>query len=853
MLVERERDLERLNELLDGAASSGRRVVLVPGEAGLGKTSLVSVFLDDIADRAHVLSGDCDDLLIPQPLGPVWDMAREEPTLLGPLERKDARAVMEALFALASRSLRPTVVVVEDLQWADDGTLDLVRFLGRRASSLHGLLLLTFRDNEVHDEHPLRAVIGGLPPSSLERISLKPLSRDGVAAMIGTGELDPDRVVDLTGGNPLFVHEIVMSGTEHIPASISASILARVATLTPRARRLLDVVSVMLGDVDIELVELLIGGSRVEQSECERRGLLRFADGAVRYSHEVVRRVVESALSSADRRHLNQQVLAALPVTADPSTVVHHARKAGDIDTILQAAPLAARVAMDLGSHREALAHLSVLEPHLARFDPIEQAGTLVDVARVEFYMEQRAALDHLERGIELLRVAGAELELANALTLGIRVMEHSGLPDHATACAEEAISILEAHPPSSDLAFALNQQGWLHLMLGSWERALELTDRALAVAELVGDQRTIVDSAITRAIHLLTKGDRAGFRLLEECRSRAEEHGLHFEEARALLNLGLNSWPLRPMDQAIEALLRARATAERYDILSYVNGATGALAYAWLESGDWIAAESAALEALESHTAQPFALYALACLYARSDRPRAAAMVERLWTEAHCSAEPQHLDRAAAAAAEYMWLTGDVDAGRLESIKSLHRVALASGFEPTRSQLTFWLWKLGLLDEIPGDLWRPFLAVMRGEPEEGAEKFQLAGRPYDRALALMHGDDQAQLEALGVFQALGARLTARRLRRALHERGVRVPRRRTATTRSHPAGLTSRQAEVLDLVAQGLTSHQIGDHLFISSRTVDNHIAAIVLKLDARDRQDAVAIARRVGAMADE
>ena len=210
MILERDAELAELAGLVDETESSGGRVVLVRGEAGIGKSTLVSQFLNDCRGRANTLLGACDDLITPQPLGSIWDIARLDSSLAQPLANGDRRAVMETLLDLLSRK-RPTVLVLEDTQWADEATLDVIKFLGRRIGRANGLLVLTYRDGEVDMEHPLRHVIGELPPQNLVRMSLNQLSAAAVTAMIESQSLDINVVLALTGGNPLFVTEVVAS------------------------------------------------------------------------------------------------------------------------------------------------------------------------------------------------------------------------------------------------------------------------------------------------------------------------------------------------------------------------------------------------------------------------------------------------------------------------------------------------------------------------------------------------------------------------------------------------------------------------------------------------------------------
>jgi DNA-binding NarL/FixJ family response regulator len=137
---------------------------------------------------------------------------------------------------------------------------------------------------------------------------------------------------------------------------------------------------------------------------------------------------------------------------------------------------------------------------------------------------------------------------------------------------------------------------------------------------------------------------------------------------------------------------------------------------------------------------------------------------------------------------------------------------------------------------------------IIGGEPQKAAAFWEKRSIPYERALALMHIDTDAQIEALRIFENLGAEAAASRLRHELMARGVNAPRGISRSTRDHVAGLTARQAEVLDLLASGRTNPEIADALFLSPRTVENHVAAILMKLDVPSRELAVHAARDMG-----
>ncbi len=852
MLPERDAELGRLHRLLGELDPFGGRVVLVRGEAGIGKTALISQFIDETRDEVHVLVGVCDDLLTPQPLGPVWDVARQDPSLVAPLSGGDRRGVMEALLGLLARRLRPTVLVFEDMQWADEATLDVTRFLGRRIGHTNGLLVLSYRDGEIDTDHPLRIVIGELPPQLLERIRLSRLSGETVADMVRDTDLDVDEVVSLTGGNPLFVTEVLAWGVGRVPASVQDSVLARAAKVSTGARRLLDLISVIPGGADRALVEAILDPGSDEISTCERRGLLRTSDDKVSFRHELARRAVESALSPDERRRLNQRVLDEIADRADPAVLVHHAREAGDGAAIIEFAPRAARAAMAAESHREALGHFRALEPYLDGIVEADRASILEDRARTELYVDAKGALDTLTRAIDLYRSADSERDLARALAFAVRLYELGGRPRDAEACSVEAVAILEKHGPSTDLAFAVSQQAWLTLFQEPGERVVALADRAISIAEAVDDEQTIIHSLNTKGCQMLRCGEPAGMGVLEECRRRAAEHGFPFEETRALSNMADWAVEALELDRASDLALRSRETSVRHEMPVQEAYAQSQLAGILLLRGDWTAAKDSISDVQSaSHDVELIVIVALGKLQARMGRPEARTTIERGWSRAQTHAELQYLSYTAAAVAEYQWLTGEDDPHRIGTLHDVLQATAQVGKDLSAGALAFWLWKLGHLPTIPDSIAEPFRLAIVGEHAEAAAIWEEKGMPYEQALALMHGDEAEQLRALHILEELGASATAGRVRKSLLDMGVRAPRGKAVTTRGHPASLTARQAEVLDLLAEGLSNPEIADRLFISTHTAENHVAAILMKLDATDRHAAVDAARNRGLVA--
>ena len=218
-LLEREASLASLADYAREARRGEGRLVLVAGEAGVGKSALVERLHDDVPD-ARWSWGACDGLFTPSPLGPLFDLAS---TLGGELEdlcrtgaaRED---LFRALLRQVSESGTLNIMVVEDVHWADEATVDMLRFLGLRLRAAPVLLIATYRDDGLAADDPLRIALGDLATQrSTRRVELAPLSAEAVRILAGGSGLEAAALYRLTGGNPFYVTEVVQAGLGVVP------------------------------------------------------------------------------------------------------------------------------------------------------------------------------------------------------------------------------------------------------------------------------------------------------------------------------------------------------------------------------------------------------------------------------------------------------------------------------------------------------------------------------------------------------------------------------------------------------------------------------------------------------------
>ena len=244
-----------------------------------------------------------------------------------------------------------TIAVVEDVHWADEATLDLLRYLGRRLDGTTVLLIATYRDDEVGPQHPLA-------PGSRRCRHVAPdrgarLTEDGVRALAEGSDVDPHELYRQTGGNPFFVTEVLAAGGTGVPASVRDAVLARAARLDVSARAVLDAAAVAGLEADLALLRGDLRGSHhAGWPNASPPASCRVAQVAFR--HELARRAIEDAIDPALRAKLHSRALAALSSSGDSARLAHHAEAAGDAAAVLAHARTAAELAAERGAHREA-------------------------------------------------------------------------------------------------------------------------------------------------------------------------------------------------------------------------------------------------------------------------------------------------------------------------------------------------------------------------------------------------------------------------------------------------------------------------------------------------------------------
>lgn len=863
-LLERGPALALLGRRVADAGARAGSICLISGEAGIGKTSLVRHAATLHAGAARWIWGGCDPLSTPRALGPLYDLARQIGGALA--ERLFTGGPRESIFAglldAIDEERRPTVVVIEDLHWADQATLDLLLFVGRRIASRPAALLVTYRDDESASDPMFHATVGALPRDLVSRIPLTPLSPDSVSVLATRAGRSAAGLHEATGGNPFFVTELLAGDGRGVTPTIRDAVLARTRFLSPAAREALDLVAVMPRAAEVDLLERQLGVDLAFVREAVLAGLLIVDGRTIAFRHELARRAIEGAIDTLRHRALHARVLGALIERRETigdvplARLVHHARAAGDSDVLCRYAPPAAREAAAASAHREALSHFELAIAHGARL-PDEQRAELLEGWSVEAYLGGRTteAIAARRQALTIWQAAARHDRAGAALRWLSRLHWWAGDPVSAERAVEEAVRILETLSPGHELAMAYSTLSQLHMLAQRIDAAIAWGERAATLARALGDSEALAHALTNVGSARIQRHDDGGADLVEQAFTLAREARLDDHAQRALVVLATLRLEHREYARAEPAFERALRYADAHDLNAYAQYLGGQRARMHLERGAWAHAEDEARRVLAQReypgvTTIP-ALVVLGTIQARRGDADATDTLARARERAYPTSELQRVGPTAAALAEHAWLAGDLATAVAEAGPALE-MARGVGHEWLIGELAFQLQRAGLAVDAGGAA-QPWRLLLDGRWREAAAAWQAICCPYESAEALARGDELAMREALATFDTLGAARRAHALRRVMREAGLYVPVGPRRATRANRAGLTNRQMDVLRLVAEGCTNQEIADRLNLAIKTVDHHVSAILEKLGASTRRAAASTARRLGLLTPE
>lgn len=859
-LLERTSYLRTLGEYATEARRGDGRLVLVSGESGMGKTALLDEFRHE-QNEARWLWGACDGLFTPRPLGPLFDVGAQLETQAGELATLCRQgAARDRLFAALLADLDAhaalTVVVIEDVHWADEATIDLLSFLGRRLARRAALVLVTYRDDELGEDHPLRRALGDLATQrTTRRMRLVPLSQDAVRTLAGGREVDIVELHRITGGNPFYVSEILDAGWPSIPPTVRDAVGARMARLTPAARSITEYAAVMGARLPGSLVPSAVGDGGPAITECLASGLLAADGSGLRFRHELARMAVEAGIATHRKAELHARLLAALESDgADAAVLAHHAEGSGDREAVLRHAPEAARRASALGAHRQAAAQYERAIRFAADLDPGGLAALHEGVAG-EYSLLDRWEEAELARraALCLRRELGDDRRVGDNLRLLATTLWRLCRGDESYRAAEEAVQVLGSGPVTGEQGWAYAHLGVAKLELGQLDDGIEMIEHAQGVGEQL-DLPDLVSYALnaTGMGMLLARGVDGGHYL-----ERALRIGLEAElpeaAGRAYTSLQEASVTLQQFAQAEHYYTEGMTYCDGRELGVYSLCLMGWRTVALLQLGRWPEAADMCASMLSRRGISPVnrlnPLRVLGTISGRRGEPAAWDLLDEAVAAGEATAEAQWIVPVRAVRAELRWLSGRNDLA-LQEARAGYQAGLGRIEGWTLGSVAIWLARLQGPAGLAQDLPEPYALEIVGHAEQAAQAWDKIGRLYDAAMArLQSTQEDALRQAFSTLDFLGAEAALRQARRRMKELGVgNIPRGPRPATRSAPGGLTGREQEVLALLTEGLPDREISRRLVISERTVHHHVSAILAKIGVTSRSAAVREAARMG-----
>jgi DNA-binding winged helix-turn-helix (wHTH) protein/tetratricopeptide (TPR) repeat protein len=772
-LLERQDALAALGRALESALDGRGGVCLVYGEAGIGKSSVCNAFVAGLRG-VRVLRGGCEALFSPRPLGPLHDFVGQlDAAARGLMGLAEARGEL-FVQVLESLQSQPTVLLLEDLHWADAATLDLVKFLGRRIAHAPVLLVLTYRDDELSDQHPLRLVLGDLQ-QSVTRVALQPLSRDAVEELARQVGRPADGILATTGGNPFYLTELLEAGG--FPATVRDAVRARVARQPAAVRALLELTSTAPGRVEHWVVEQLADPDGSAVQEALSSGLLVSDGDTLRFRHELARLAVEQAIAPYQLRRLHARMLDTLQANSErpvpPARLVHHAKAAGRTADVLKFAPLAAAEASGRGAHREGAAlYASALEA--ADGAAPEVRASLLEALAWENHMSNQtgAADAAYQQALQIWTQLGRVRDQGRAISHLALTRWYLGHGEQAARFAHQAAALLEPFSDGPDYLEAMCELSRIEMLASHHAEAVDAGSRALALAQARQDERIMAEVLNNVGTARFAIGERSeGQAMLERSLAIAVKNRVDNAAQRAYVNLICQLIENRMYERA-EQLFEESATAffVRYDADLWDNYSTGWRARMHFERGRWRQAEADALYAIgREHPAGAVTIripprLVMARLKAARGDPDADAMLRQVTALAEATGEPQRRVPAAVVRSEACWLKGEPLGAALDAARDLFEQCRRLRLQCYVDELGYWLWVHGVA--VGGvDAGGARGLQVAGRWREAAEAWRRIGCPLERGQALLQGDAAAVGEAAAIFEALSATAYLTRVR----------------------------------------------------------------------------------------
>ena len=847
----------QFEKILDGQG----HCAFIGGEAGIGKTSLVNAFCQGHKNDCIIYRGTCDALFTPRPLAPLYDIAWQMGGDIGRNSQsiEDRSDLFVRFFQALSNQPKPVIVVFEDIHWADEATLDFIKFFSRRITQTACLFLLTYRDNEIHARHPLRNVLGELVPGSFTRMLLPVLSVQAVEKLANEKGYRGEDVYSISGGNPFYVQEILASYSPGIPETIKDSILLVYNRQDESTKYIWAILSILPTGLESSYLEKIEPRyeTAIENSLDSR--ILILQEGRLLFKHELYRRTIEQSLSPLKRIALNKQILDLFRFSFDEhkqiERIIHHAKNANDYDLVVHYAPIAASHAAAVGAHVEAS------KLYLSAIDYYQGNDKDVLLPWYESYAYEcyltnqiKEAIIYEGKALTIWKHKNDIEKVGSSLRLLSRFWWFDGNRAQAEKYAAEAIEVLADQPPSSTKAMAFSNMSQLNMLSDQTRECLYWGEKAITMARELNDEQILSHAlnnvGTVQTGNALTR--ETGFELLQQSLTIALKNSYHEHAARAYTNLSTTKVFIKDYVSARKTLDEGILYCEERDLNSWAKYMLSFKARLNLETSHWQEAAQVATNLLANEQQTSIvkigALMVSATIQMRTGHSDTSALLLEAKIIAFVTQELQRMLPSVAALLEYEWITGRALV-EPDALQQLVQLIEETTHLVQRSEFAFWLKKVRNQSLSLQNVYAGYDLSTEATRQQAVALWEQLGCPYEQALLLFEGDEADKRKAIGIVHELGANAVYEKMKQQMRATGIKhIPRGIRQTTRSNPAQLTTRELDILLLLRQSLQNKEIATRLFISAKTVDHHISSLLSKLDISSRAKAVQEALRLG-----
>ena len=866
MLIERDLPLETLANISDHLATEGGSIALISGEAGIGKTTFLHAFLQSVEQDFIVRWGSCDPLNTPRVLGSIHDMYVN----FGPKVRQalDDEAPFSKLVNCVVEDLqctvRPNLFVIEDAHWADNATLDLLKCVGRRVSFLKTLVLISYRSDEITRDHPLSQAIGDFPHSRLTRLPLSPISKQGVELLATAAGTNANGLHEATSGNPFYVTEFLanqLADNSDVPASIQDAVGARLNRLDSSLQNFLETISVIPHPIDFTLIDNLFAdrGAELLDSCLERSFLKTDNKESFRFRHEIARLGTLARLPKHKQRNIHRDIYFHLKETPENTSVdqlLYHATAAKLAEEVLKLAIIAAKKASRAGSHAEAASHYATALEFRQEATDITKA-TLYECWSYEAALVEinQQTIDARHKALDIWRSLKNTEKIGENLRWLSRLHWYIGESKKAYNYITEAISILESAAPSQERAMAYSLNSQYHMLNDHMDEAIKFGKQALQLESDYPNPDIRAHALTNIGTAMLIRDDREGLEHLNKALAIALEHDLHEHAARVYTNTASSTVCGLDYEMAEKAVSDGIVFDTNHDLDSWTHYLIGIMAQLRMEQSRLEEAETIAsgVLALENQTLlmKLPSLLVLSRVSLRLGREKQSELLGQALADACSVGEPQYICPARVSLIEAAWLDND-DNTIHQQIKEIITVNTIPAYSWRGCEVAIWMHRYGykIADRDDPRMPLPYRLELDGNLMAAGQAWIDKGNPYRGALSLMQASGKEALQhyikARDLLESCFANATLKKLKNLAKAEGIedklivtkRGPRKEA---RQHPLGLTAKEQQILPLIVNGLSNREISIKFSRSTRTVENHVASILKKLNVKNRMEAM------------